>query len=165
MKIRTVRSDLFHEDGLTDWRTDRHDEANSGFSANMPKNIRWEERPCIILFCSWLWCLSNLLSRCISFTSWVERKCELSDMCCLVHWVYYRCQHFRRTCCLYLHGSLIWLPWRWQHRVMTKHWYLFTILHGFIFQKTGLVITAVITWNLAYLRYDNPQPDDDGSLQ
>ena len=70
-KIRPVGAELFHEDG----QTDRHDEANSGFFANMPTNIRWEERPWIILLFSWLWCLTNLLSRCFSFTAWVEWKC------------------------------------------------------------------------------------------
>jgi hypothetical protein len=32
MKIRSVEADLFHADGQTDGRTDRHDEANSRFS-------------------------------------------------------------------------------------------------------------------------------------
>jgi len=62
MKIRPLGSELFREDGQTDM-------------TNMPKNIRWEEPPCIILLCSWLWCSSNHLSRCISFTAWVEWKC------------------------------------------------------------------------------------------
>ena len=41
MKIRRVGAESFQEDGRTDGRTDRHDEADSLFSqfANTPKRV------------------------------------------------------------------------------------------------------------------------------